>query len=58
MLKTVGLTKSYEATVALEGFDFEVNPAEVIGVIGENGAGKSTLMKLLKGIVQPTSGSI
>ena len=58
MLKTVGLTKSYEATVALEGFDFEVNPAEVIGVIGENGAGKSTLMKLLTGIVQPTSGSI
>lgn len=58
MLKTVGLTKEYEATVALNNFDIEVEPGEVIGVIGENGAGKSTLMKLLSGIVQPTTGLI
>ena len=58
MLKTVGLTKEYEATVALSSFDIDVSPGEVIGVIGENGAGKSTLMKLLAGIVQPTTGNI
>ncbi|MBS1700759.1 MAG: sugar ABC transporter ATP-binding protein [Armatimonadetes bacterium] len=58
MLKTVGLTKAYEATVALDAFDFEVLAGEVVGVIGENGAGKSTLMKLLSGIIQPTAGHI
>lgn len=58
MLKTVGLTKEYEATVALNGLDLVVEPGEVIGVIGENGAGKSTLMKLLSGIVQPSAGTI
>jgi ribose transport system ATP-binding protein len=58
VLKTVGLSKEYEATVALSPLDFIVEAGEVIGVIGENGAGKSTLMKLLAGIVQPTQGHI
>lgn len=58
VLKTVGLSKEYEATQALTSFDFSVEPGEVIGVIGENGAGKSTLMKLLAGIVSPSSGQI
>ena len=58
MLKTVELTKEYDATIALSPFNLSVVPGEVIGVIGENGAGKSTLMKLLAGIVQPTSGHI
>ncbi len=58
MLKTVELTKEYEATIALSPFNLNVEPGEVIGVIGENGAGKSTLMKVLSGIVQPTSGHI
>ena len=58
MLKTVGLSKEYEATVALSPFDIDVQPGEVVGVIGENGAGKSTLMKLLAGIVPPTLGHI
>lgn len=58
MLKTAGLRKQYDATVALDSFDFEITPGEVVGVIGENGAGKSTLMKLLSGIVMPTSGEM
>jgi ABC-type sugar transport system ATPase subunit len=58
MLKTVGLTKEYEATVALSPFDFEISSGEVVGVVGENGAGKSTLMKLLAGVVQPSGGQI
>lgn len=58
MLKTVGLTKEYEATMALSPFDFDLNAGEVIGVVGENGAGKSTLMKLLAGIVPPSGGHI
>ena len=58
MLKTVGLGKQYEATVALSGLDLEIEPGQVIGIVGENGAGKSTFMKLLAGIVTPTSGQI
>jgi ribose transport system ATP-binding protein len=58
VLKTVGLSKDYEATSALSSFDFSVLPGEVVGVIGENGAGKSTLMKLLAGIISPTNGHL
>ena len=53
-----GITKKYAAVVALENVDFQIAPGEVIGLLGDNGAGKSTLIKILSGIVQPTSGTI
>ena len=53
-----GVRKSFGATQALDGVDFEVAPGEVHALIGENGAGKSTLMKVLSGVHAPDDGRI
>ncbi|MGN0297596.1 MAG: ABC transporter ATP-binding protein [Lachnospiraceae bacterium] len=43
---------------ALKGVSFQVNKGDVVGIIGRNGAGKSTILKIISGILKPTSGSV
>jgi ribose transport system ATP-binding protein len=52
------ITKHYGPVQALKGVSFHIDAGEVVGLIGENGAGKSTLMKVLGGVIKPTSGTI
>ena len=52
------ISKVYPGVVALDGVSLAIAPGEVVGLVGENGAGKSTLMKVLGGVVEPSSGSI
>ncbi|TDD15089.1 ABC transporter ATP-binding protein [Nonomuraea diastatica] len=48
----------YASTRAVDGVDFSIEPGELIGYIGPNGAGKSTTIKMLTGILVPTSGTV
>ena len=58
LLELRSITKTYPGVTALSGVSLSVRKGEVVGLIGENGAGKSTLMKILGGVVSPTSGTI
>jgi len=55
-IQTEGLTKRYDATVALDSLDLAVAPGEVYGYLGPNGAGKTTTIRLLLGLHRPTAG--
>src|SRR4051812_12310664 len=55
-IRTEGLSKHYGATVALEGLDLEVAEGEVLGYLGPNGSGKTTTIRMLLGLLRPTSG--
>ena len=58
LLELRSITKTYPGVTALDGVSLSVRKGEVLGLIGENGAGKSTLMKILGGVVAPSSGEI
>ena len=56
MIATDGLTKVYGSTRALADLTMEVRKGEVYGLLGPNGSGKTTTIRLLLGLLRPTSG--
>ena len=58
VLAARNVAKSYGAIHALKGVNFDIHRGQVTTLFGENGAGKSTLMKVLSGVIRPTSGEI
>jgi ABC-2 type transport system ATP-binding protein len=52
-----GLTKRFGDVLAVDRLDFEVDPGTVTGFLGPNGAGKTTTLRMLLGLVAPTSGT-
>lgn len=60
MISVVGLTKRFPLgsgeVVAVDGLSFQVSPGEVYGLLGPNGAGKTTTLRMILGLLQPTSG--
>ena len=58
VLEMKNISKNFGGVHALSDVTLELKKGEVLCLVGENGAGKSTLMKILSGVVKPTSGSI
>jgi ABC-2 type transport system ATP-binding protein len=58
MLEARNLTKCYATVPALENVSFRIQPGEVLGYLGPNGSGKSTTVKMLAGLLKPTSGEV
>lgn len=52
------VSREYEDVEAVKGIDLSIDEGEMVGYIGPNGAGKSTTVKMLTGILEPSSGSV
>ena len=58
MIRLTNLTKRYGSFTAVDGIDLQVPPGELFGFLGPNGAGKTTTLRMIAGILKPTSGLV
>lgn len=58
MIKLDNLTKHYGRLAAVDSVNLEVQPGEIYGFLGPNGAGKTTTIRVMMGILKPTSGRV
>jgi ABC-2 type transport system ATP-binding protein len=56
-VKVANLTRAFGSFIAVDHISFEVEQGEIFGFLGPNGAGKSTTIRMLCGIVAPSSGT-
>jgi len=57
VLKVNALTRKFGDFTAVDSIDFHVDKGEIFGFLGPNGAGKTTTVRMLTGVIEPTSGS-
>jgi ABC-2 type transport system ATP-binding protein len=57
MIRAVHLTRTFDDRTAVDDVSFEVHSGEIFGLLGPNGAGKTTTLRMLAGLIAPTSGS-
>ncbi len=57
-IETINLLKSFGEKIAVEDINFSVYAGEIFGFLGPNGAGKTTTIKMIVGLLQPTSGQV
>jgi len=53
-----GLTRKFGEITAVDGLTFDVSPGELFGIVGPDGAGKTTTLRMLAGVLRPTSGEV
>ena len=53
-----GLTRRFGAVIAVDGIDLDVPRAQIYGFLGPNGSGKSTTIRMLCGLLVPSSGTV
>lgn len=58
MIRLENLTKHYGRVAAVDSLNLEVHPGEIFGFLGPNGAGKTTTIRVMMGILRPTSGRV
>ncbi|MGC0419621.1 ABC transporter ATP-binding protein [Embleya sp. AB8] len=58
MLSVAGLRKRYGEVVALDGFELEVAPGEIVGLVGHNGAGKTTFARAVAALLRVDAGTV
>jgi ABC-2 type transport system ATP-binding protein len=58
LIEINGLTRNFGSLTALDDVNVSLEPGRIVGLLGPNGSGKTTLIKILNGLLQPTSGSV
>src|SRR5689334_20276506 len=58
MIQLEHIHKRYDDATVVHDLSLEIKQGEIVGIIGHNGAGKSTTMKMIAGLIEPTSGTI
>src|SRR5262245_43384214 len=58
MIQLVDVTKRYDDTIVVDRLNLQIDHDEIVGMIGQHGAGKITTLKMIAGLVEPTSGRV